>query len=219
MRLHPTLYLAASVALCAGAASAQGRADRFDQRDANGDGVMSRDEYTSTGGHPGNFRSLDGNGDGVLTRDEFMGRAPAGDDQAYESQRVNPDFGYHDPAYDPNVLTKDQARKVGSAASRDNFRYKDANRDGVLSGVEYGEQRTFYRVDRNRDGVISYDEYLNPPPAPGPGSTEYDFLVQDRNRDGMLSRDEFGSGRTLSRFDVNRDGLISYDEFRSARRR
>ena len=48
------------------------REDRsFEQRDANRDGLLSRDEYVSTGGHPGNFRALDRNSDGMLTRDEF----------------------------------------------------------------------------------------------------------------------------------------------------
>jgi Ca2+-binding EF-hand superfamily protein len=272
MRLHFMAGLAATVALGAGVVSAQDRASRFEDRDANGDGVLSRQEYTSTGGHPGNFRALDVNGDGVLSRDEFVGRTGVVEDQAYEGAKAdpayrNPDQRYPDSRYpnDPNVLTKVEFRKIdrngdnrltkgewtgdsatfrkldanndgyvssaeyvsqgalaggiGSAAPANNFRAKDGNGDGMLSREEYGEQRTFDRVDRNRDGRISYNEYLNPPPAPGPGSTEYEFLVRDTNRDGMLSQAEFGNGRLFSRADGNRDGLISYDEFRNARRR
>ena len=157
MRIHSTLYLAAAMALCAGTVSAQGRAGRFDERDGNGDGVMSREEYIGTGGHPGNFRALDGDGDGVLTFDEFMGRAGAAEDQAYETARA--DRGRYRRGTDPSVLRKDEARKVGVNRSRDAFLYKDANRDGMLSGEEYGEPRTFYRVDRNGDGLVSYDEF------------------------------------------------------------
>ena len=267
MRLHP-IALAATVVLTAGFASAQGRASRFDQRDANGDGLLSQQEYTSSGGHPGNFRALDANGDGVLTRDEFVGGNGGADDRAYEATKVDPayrssDQQYPDAGYrDPSVLTKNEFRKidrngdnvltkrewdgdmasfrrvdlnndgyvsaaeygrsqsisggVSAAAPLNNFRLKDGNRDGRLSREEYGEQRTFDRVDRNRDGWISADEYRNPPPAPGPGSTEYEFQARDRNRDGMLSSDEIGDGRLFYRADGNRDGLVSYDEFRAA---
>ena len=55
MRLKTVIHMAAGVALCAGAASAQDRAGRFVERDANGDGLLSPHEYQTTGGHPGNF--------------------------------------------------------------------------------------------------------------------------------------------------------------------
>jgi Ca2+-binding EF-hand superfamily protein len=235
MRLHP-IALAATVVLSAGLASAQDRANRFEQRDANGDGVLSHDEYTSTGGHPGNFRALDVNGDGVLSRGEFVGRNGAVEAPAYEDQGYD-DQVYDDRVYDdrgmvktgsqgggmvktnPGVYGNGGYRKGGSASSSsalEGFRYKDRDRDGRLSREEYAEQRTFNRVDRNRDGWISSNEFLNPPPAPGPGSTEYEFLARDRNRDGMLSRDEVRDGRAFSRADGNGDGRVSYDEFASS---
>lgn len=227
MRLHP-IALTATAALCAGTVFAQGRAARFDERDANGDGLLSQQEYTSTGGHPGNFRALDGNGDGVLTRDEFVGGSGASEDQGYYKgdRGYSKADRYPDTQYpsDPNVLTKQPPLRKGAGYSTplNNFRLKDSNRDGMLSRVEYGEQRTFDRVDRNDDGWISADEYQNPPPAPGPGSTEYEFLVRDANRDGMISAAEMRDNRTFSRADGNGDGLVSYDEFlnsRGARRR
>jgi hypothetical protein len=164
MRLHRVALAAAAVTLGAGLASAQDRAGRFDQRDGNGDGLLSEQEYVATGGHPGNFRSLDLNGDGVLTRDEFVGReGVAAPDRQYQGRAVKDRGRYRDNGTlnDPNVLYKNESRKVGSASSAplDNFRAKDANRDGRLSRQEYGEQRTFDRVDRNRDGWISYDEF------------------------------------------------------------
>ena len=228
MRLHP-IALAAVAVLSAGVASAQDRASRFEQRDGNGDGVLSQDEYTSTGGHPGNFRALDLNGDGVLSRGEFVSRDGVVEAPAYEDQgsdrRVYDDRVYDDRLHkdggmvktDPGRYGDGRYRKAGTSSSvLDNFRYKDGNRDGRLSREEYGEQRTFNRVDRNRDGWISSNEYLNPPPAPGPGSTEYEFLARDLNRDGMLSRDEVRDGRAFARADGNRDGRVSYDEFASS---
>lgn len=264
MRLHP-VALAATVVLSAGVASAQDRAGRFNQRDGNGDGLLSREEYTSTGGHPGNFRALDANGDGLLTRDEFVGREGVVEDQAYEgraeSRKIDPRHPDDQYPSDPNVLTKSGFRKIdrngdavltkrewdgdsnsfrrldanndgyvsaaeynrssaiigstGAAAPLDNFRAKDDDRNGMLSREEYGEQRSFDRVDRNRDGWISADEFVNPPPAPGPGSMEYEFQARDRNRDGTLSSDEMGD-RMFYRADGNRDGYVSYDEFRAA---
>src|SRR5918992_4461355 len=80
LRLHdaPAVALALT-AFTAVAAQAQdpGRTQRFEQRDQNRDGSLSRDEYLATGGHPGNFRNLDKNNDGVLSREEF-GAGPAG---------------------------------------------------------------------------------------------------------------------------------------------
>src|SRR5918996_6302934 len=79
LRLNDTMSIAlVASALTAAGAQAQdpGRTQRFEQRDRNKDGVLSRDEYVSTGGHPGNFRALDRNNDGVLSREEF-GAGPA----------------------------------------------------------------------------------------------------------------------------------------------
>ena len=43
----------------------------FRDRDKNHDGVLTLEEY---GGHPGNFSAMDANGDRVLSRDEFVNR-------------------------------------------------------------------------------------------------------------------------------------------------
>ncbi len=164
MRLGNAVILAVTFGLAAGAASAQDRASRFNERDGNRDGVLSPHEYQTTGGHPGNFRALDANHDGLLTRAEFLGREGVAE-QAYESEKVVPDYDYDD--YDDgavlkkDVLTKDALTRSPALAG---FRNKDRNGDGTLTRAEYGDRRTFRRVDRNRDGRISYDEFRNPPP-------------------------------------------------------
>jgi hypothetical protein len=162
MQPRKVLYIAVCFGLAAGAASAQGRAERFVQRDGNGDGVLTPHEYQTTGGHPGNFRALDANGDGVLSRDEFLGRDGSFDDRAYEARKYESRKVEPGVYQDPNVLHKDVLTKSANPG----FRNKDVNGDGVLSRREYGQASTFRRVDRNRDGVISEYEFTNPPPAP-----------------------------------------------------
>ena len=206
MQLRQVASMAATIALCAGAASAQDRASRFNQRDGNGDGVLTPHEYQETGGHPGNFRALDTNGDGVLTRGEFLGREGVVEDQAHEAAKVDP-ARYPDASYpgDPNVLTKVEFRKI------------DVNRDNVLTKGEWtGDTRMFRKLDVNNDGYVSSAEYASTGALVGgigaatPGTS---FQVKDRNRDGLLTRDEYGEARTFDRVDRNRDNRISYDEF------
>lgn len=176
------IHAVAVVAVSAGAALAQERANRFNERDLNGDRVISEGEYTSTGGHPGNFRALDANGDGVLSRNEFVNRVAIEDDGV-----------------------------LASSAVRDQFNAKDRNGDGVLTRAEYGDRVTFRRVDSNRDGRISFEEFLNPA-APTTSQDEFhaldrnrdgvltrfewtgsatSFRSLDRNGDGRVTRSEF----------------------------
>jgi Ca2+-binding EF-hand superfamily protein len=201
MRLQPIFNLAACFALCAGAASAQDRAARFVERDRNGDGVLSRDEYTSTGGHPGNFRALDTNNDGVLSRGEFVDRGAGVEDGSVPAVQA-------EAARDPNVLTKVEFDKI------------DVNRDNVLTKTEWsGDLSTFRKLDINNDGYVSSSEYVAAAPLVGAigglgsGSAENQFLVKDRNRDGLLTRAEYGDPLTFDRVDRNDDRRISYDEF------
>jgi EF hand len=207
MRLQKVAYFAATAALCAGASFAQERADRFNQRDANGDGVLSQQEYTSTGGHPGNFRALDLNGDGLLSRGEFVSREGVIEDQAYEGAKADRVYRNPDQRYpsNPNVLVKNEFRKI------------DVNRDNLLTRREWiGDQATFRRLDINNDGFVSSAEYGGEAPLLGAigGATVGDaFQRKDLNRDGMLSRTEYGQARTFNRVDRNRDGRISYDEY------
>jgi hypothetical protein len=178
------VHSVAFVVVSGGAALAQDRANRFHERDQNGDRVLSEGEYTSTGGHPGNFRALDANGDGVLSRNEFVNR-----------------IGIEDDAV------------LASSAVRDQFHAKDRNGDGFLTRAEYGDPATFRRVDRNDDRRITFEEFADPAP-PATAREEFSVLDRnrdgvlsrtewtgsattfrrlDRNRDGRLTRGEFGS--------------------------
>ena len=64
MRMAIVVLLALA---CAAPLSAQ-RKDKFDEKDADGDGYISKSEW---GGHKGNFTAMDCNKDDKLSRDEF----------------------------------------------------------------------------------------------------------------------------------------------------
>src|SRR5688572_24295670 len=168
MRFKSVVPMATCFGLCVGAASAQDRAARFVERDRNRDGVLSQEEYTSTGGHPGNFRALDTNNDGVLSRGEFVNRGSGVvEDDAVPQVQATPAPG------DPNVLTKVD------------FGRMDVNRDNVLTKVEWsGDANTFRKVDINNDGYVSSAEYAAA--QAGTDDPRYAFAVKDRNRDGLL---------------------------------
>jgi Ca2+-binding EF-hand superfamily protein len=207
MRLKSVVHTAACFGLLVGAASAQDRAARFVERDRNRDGVLSRDEYTSTGGHPGNFRALDTNNDGVLSRSEFVNRAAGIEDDVVAEGAVA--GGAVAGAPDPNVLTKVEFNKL------------DVNRDNLLTRTEWnGDVITFRKLDLNSDGYVSASEYVGAAPVTGAvggygsGSAENRFLVKDRNRDGLLTRAEYGvEAAPFDRVDRNDDGRVSYDEY------
>jgi hypothetical protein len=201
MRLTPVIHLAVVLGLSAGIASAQGRADRFVARDANGDGVLTPNEYQTSGGHPGNFRALDANGDGVLTKNEFLGKegSRVQDDPAlYKDQGIYTD-GPGVVYQDPDVLVKVPFRKL------------DQNRDNRLTKREWAvDSATFRSLDRNRDGYVSAAEYAG---APGAGRGDNGFSVKDKNGDGVLTTREYGDPASFDRVDRNDDRRITYDEF------
>lgn len=90
----------------------------FKNRDANGDGILSKEEFCGVastkpsaragggqGGKPGTvclnrFKTLDTNGDGLLTRDEFLAIPHSNDraEQAFKARDLNKD----------GALTKDE---------------------------------------------------------------------------------------------------------------
>jgi Ca2+-binding EF-hand superfamily protein len=240
MRIHWIPALATAAALAAPvAAMAQltaAREQTFRERDRNGDGVLTQEEY---GGHPGNFRAMDTNGDRVLSREEFVTRyrgdaapppvaaAPpypdtfsaidVNRDNAISRSEWRPDltpisFWRMDRNHD-GLVTRDEfvnPLPEGSAEAR--FGDLDLNRDGVVARAEWvGESMPFDLLDRNRDNRITVDEYVNPPAA---GAVEMRFAALDRNHNGVVNRGEWrGETRSFDLVDLNRDDRITLDEY------
>lgn len=241
MNFHKiALLAAAALALGAAGASAQDRGRRFIDRDLNRDGVLSQEEYVSTGGHPGNFRALDVNGDGVLSRAEFVDRTGAVEGSA------------NDPYYREGEIARDRGALGGvyQSAAGPEFERMDTNRDSLLSRAEwYGDARVFRRMDTNNDGVVTTSEYVAYDQASNDGRLRKDGRYGDgtwdngeyrkdgaygdggyRNgtygndpyygngtyRNGSYGREELRATRFRS-LDRNRDGFVTRYEWTSDR--
>jgi Ca2+-binding EF-hand superfamily protein len=255
MRIHLIPAWAAMAALAAPvtvmAQVSAAREQTFRERDKNHDGVLTLEEY---GGHPGNFSALDANGDRVLSRDEFVNRhrdvneavppaapgtvtstgpfEPADTFAAIDINRDNvitraewradmapASFSRLDRDHD-GVVSRDEFANplpVGSAEAR--FGDLDRNNDGILTRGEWvGESHAFDLVDRNRDNRITIDEYVNPSTGilNPVGSLDPRFARLDRNRDNVITRSEWradGAPATFYRMDRNHDGVVTRDEF------
>ena len=79
--LFPMMLLVASGTVFA--ATEEGMDMSFDEIDANGDGIVTRDEAEASSGLADNFDSLDANADGVLDESEV---GVGGPDAGGESQ-------------------------------------------------------------------------------------------------------------------------------------
>jgi Ca2+-binding EF-hand superfamily protein len=105
-------------------------AQRILGMDRNGDGKVSREEFT---GQPANFDRFDTNKDGFISRDELPGVAGAGNAT---------------PATAPFP-----------AMLRERLQGMDKNSDGKIGKDEFtGDPSLFDRLDTNKDGSISPDE-------------------------------------------------------------
>jgi Ca2+-binding EF-hand superfamily protein len=199
------------------------RTMRFRAMDANGDGVITREEWR---GSDQSFRVHDWNGDGRLSGDEVrLGgtRQRPADDQDFEQAR----------------------RREFTDWTAEGFRNHDHNSDGRISRSEWHyDVESFRRADRNGDGILSRNEFLNSD-VDADLEDRFDYLDAnnngrlersewhasrdafewlDRNNDNTLTRAEVvGEGATaqddlLTDLDDNRDGRVSMNEWHWSRR-
>jgi hypothetical protein len=174
---------------------AQGRRNmRFAAMDADGDGVITRQEWR---GSARSFRTHDWNGDGILSGDEVRPGA-----RREDGDRNEPEFDSSEREYDFADWTPR------------GFTELDHNRDGRISRDEWHFNLDgFRRADHNRDGSLSRAEFLGD--ADVDDDREDRFADLDANGDGRVSRAEWhGTAERFESLDDNRDGLLTRAEMR-----
>jgi len=130
MRIFATaagVIFAAAIAAQSGHAAALDRfTDNLERADANGDGVISRDEFLTQ--RAGNFQRFDRNRDGSISKSDF-GRLARFRPEAAE--RLNQLIARADTNGDGRVTTQEHA-----AASARMFDRVDSQGDGVIDSGE-----------------------------------------------------------------------------------
>lgn len=106
------------------------RAQMFSQLDANGDGVVSAEEFANP---PSRFELADANSDGVLSAEEL---AAIGNQRAQE--RVARMMDRLDANDDGALSEEEFTARRGAARMFDRL---DANDDGAISAEEFAEMR------------------------------------------------------------------------------
>lgn len=156
----------------------------LEEMDANGDGNVSLDEFTAAWDKAARerFKRHDANGDGILDKEELAKRPGPG--PRGEGRGHGPGYGPRPPANCPN-RPGDGERELGQGPRppmdrpgggplRPSPEEMDANNDGNVSKDEFSaacakiNQTHFERMDENGDGVLSQDELAKRPGPPGP---------------------------------------------------
>jgi len=207
-------------------------ADFIKHFDKDGDGKVSKQEFTGTQDH---FTSLDKNNDGFIDQNEkpaagksidqsIKGAAKGGNmiqnlDKNGDGKISKDEFA--GPAEVFTTLDKnkdgfiDQNEKPPAPMGKGgNMRQNaDKNGDGKLSKDEFaGPAEVFTTLDKNKDGFIDQDEKPNAPLIKG--VTKGGMMQNpDKNGDGKISKDEFaGPAEVFTTLDKNKDGFIDQNE-------
>jgi Ca2+-binding EF-hand superfamily protein len=198
MRLLVRIGLTAVLWSAAGAVDAQAQM-RFRGMDANGDGIITRDEWR---GNDRAFQNQDWNNDGILSGDE-----------------VRP--GARRPQNLANDWNRDGRFDNLDVAIARQFEGLDRNNDGRIAESEWtGDRRAFLRLDANGDRHVTVREYaMGGTLLDSQGGPAGTFANVDGNSDGWLTRDEWRFSRAdFDRLDTNNDNRISRFEFDSPAR-
>jgi hypothetical protein len=163
IRITTALTVASLLASPLVASAQQGRAtNRIAAMDRNGDGRVTRQEWTGTREA---FDERDWNQDGVLSGTELRPGARRG-----QARRAD---GNDD---------RDQRQDRDDKAAQ-SFSGLDVNRDGHIALNEWREPRArFTQLDRNHDGILSRAEFNG---APSQRSRAYDAGYERGRTEGL----------------------------------
>ncbi len=198
--------------------------------DENNDGQISQKEAVDAGnlGVGGLFFRADANGDGMVTKDEaktardsFLAQKPMVRFLIERAKTTNPPanggtpnpaavfMGLVDANNDGN-LQATEVRQAVQTAVTGLFAAADTNRDGLMSPVEVNaaiagavkaaQQATFAAADADNNGQISKEEFIKSLTDPANGA----FQMLDANNDGQLSQQELQSAGRLIENQIKR---------------
>ena len=113
------------------------------------------------------------------------------------------------------MLSGDELRQLMGDNTIGTFDSSDRNGNGLISRGEWrGDRASFLRADRNRDNQISRGEFMNANAAFDDDIVDFDALDVDGS--GRIERAEFrGTRPAFNRLDINRDGVLTRREFAS----
>jgi len=190
-----------------------------ERRDADGDGLLSRDE---TGLKEDTFGGMDSDGDGLLSSDELS---------AHMKEQLEQMSSMMGPL---NMLM--QSLKEGNSSGRiatSIVQEQDADGDGLLSLDETGmDEEIFGEVDADGDGYVSAEELSAgiEQAAERIGAMDGGLGMNTQELDKTSTGDELlenaggnsGSsgesenGEEYDAYDLNKDGTVSSEEYLQA---
>ncbi|HEX7047081.1 MAG TPA: hypothetical protein VF275_05885 [Gammaproteobacteria bacterium] len=186
----------------------------FDQHDANGDGYLSKSEWTNVGKINVGFEQLDRNSDQMLDKQEIR------DSQLKLQQSGNMQ----------RASSQGQSNTQSSQDGKQAFQQADKNSDGRISQDEAGNAGYDYVViyydpmDADGNGYLDENEWdLNETGAgiydDGVSNISYandSFDTYDANDDGFLDENEVAEDDYLEAnfdtWDIDDDGFVTEDE-------
>lgn len=184
--------------------------------DSNGDGAISRAEFSSNSAK--NFSKIDKDSNGIIDLKEFT---------------------KHGQERKKEYKQKKMERRAKKRAAH--FKKLDSDNDGYISSKEYvsaAEKKAvarFSKLDgKDQDGKISRQEYFEKrshgkksgkhshkmKDRPAHHDIEKMFSRMDSNGDGKITQEENRLGRSkwFEKLDIDHDGLVTSSEFKQARK-
>jgi Ca2+-binding EF-hand superfamily protein len=134
--------------------------ERFRAMDKDGDGKVSKAEFT---GPAALFDRLDSDQDGVISRQDFLAFAQTQRRAAAAKPTAKPAAKAKESSEKSESESKKTAttppRSAAPVAAENRFKAMDKNSDGKLDRTEFPRKNVFNRLDADNDGFLSLSEW------------------------------------------------------------